>query len=107
MDWWQVLIALFFIFPTAYVIFYEIFFCGIKSEHKYSKKRKQWDSEHPDLTRLKCKDCKYSKKETYWCGRYPNGYPQRIVVYCSLIKRKIDQGSSCQLAEPPIELCEP
>ena len=71
-----------------------------------SKKRQKWDSEHPDLIRPKCEECKYCRKETMWAGRYPNGYPQRVPSYCNYLKRKIGPDYSCQLAEPPEKLCK-
>ena len=106
MEWWQILIAIIFISPIVVILFGGII-CSIQENHNNLKKRKDWDLKHPNLTRIKCSNCKNCKKETNWAGRYPHGFPQRVAVYCKLLKIGVGDSSICQLAEPPMELCEP
>ena len=100
----NVLISLIFIIPLVYLFVSEIIVSSIKDKQEYKRKVKQWNIEHPNLTRIKCMDCKYCKKETLFSGRYPNGYPHRVPVYCSYLRINVRRDSSCAVAEPTEEL---
>ena len=102
MDWWEVLLCVLINAIWMYFFITEIIIIPIIENFKYNKKRKKWDKENPNLQRIKCKNCKYAKKETLWSGRYPHGIPTRHAVYCSLTKRKIAGNTSrCIISEPP------
>ncbi len=96
MEWWQILLCVIFngVWVSAFVS--EIIVLPIINNRKYKEKRKQWDEAHPDLTRIRCKDCKYCKSETY----YQTHYPARRPVYCRFLGRKIKSSFFCLMAEP-------
>ena len=107
MNWWQILLTviinLIWIIPFVIVVIIE----PIKENKEYRKKYNNWNETHPSLQRRLCKTCKYSKSETYFDGRYPNGFPHRNVTYCTLTRKRIT-GNSCRciIAEPTDYFCE-
>ncbi len=103
MEWWQILLAVVFTVPLLFLFIMGVVIGPIIDNYEHKKKVKQWNEAHPNLMRIRCKDCKYCKCETYYQGRYPNGYPQRRPTYCSYLRRNIDQNSSCMIAEPTAE----
>lgn len=110
MNWWQILLCV--LLNVAWISFfiYEVILIPIVEHFKYNKKIKKWDEENPNLQKIKCKNCKYAKRETLWSGRYPNGTPTRRIVYCSLVGRKINDSGNmrCMVASPQSEyLYEP
>lgn len=108
MTWWQILLAIVFTVPWLYLFIMEIIIEPILQHFKYEKDYKNWNDQNPNLQRIKCKNCKYAKRETLWAGRYPHGIPTRKVVYCSLTRRKINGNyNRCIISEPPSEyFCE-
>ena len=104
MTWRQILLAIVFAFPWLYFFFKEVILEPFIQNLKYHKNYTKWNKEHPDLQRIKCKTCKFAKKETSWVGRYPHGTPVRNVVYCSFTRRKINGNHRrCIISEPPSE----
>ena len=104
MTWWPILLAIVFTVPWLYLFFVEVILDPLTQNKKYRQKSIKWDNEHPNLQRRKCKSCKYAISETYWVGRYPNGLPRRIQVYCTLIRKEIGgQNLQCIIPEPPSE----
>ncbi len=103
MEWWEVLLAIVFTVPWIYVFIKEVIIDTIIDNYKYNNRYRQWNKSNPDLIRINCKDCKYCRSRTNYIGRYPNGFPERIPEFCSLLKRKTSQNSSCMIAEPTAE----
>lgn len=87
----------------------EVFVYPTKENIEYKRKFKKWNSEHPDLIRKRCVDCKYCKKETNYLGKYHHGYPERYPVYCRFLSIRLPsayQDQRCRLAEPTLEFIE-
>ena len=104
MTWWQILLAIVFTVPWLFVFVHFVILEPFFQNRKYNKDYKKWNDEHPNLQRIKCKNCKYAEKETLWQGRYPHGTPTRNIVYCSFTRQKINGNNShCIISEPPSE----
>ena len=104
MELWDILLTVVINVPWLLCLIVGVIIYPIVEQRKYKNKYKKWNQDNPDLTRMKCKNCKYCRSETYWWGRYPNGIPKRVPEYCSLLKRRIGENSSCMLAEPPKDM---
>lgn len=104
MSWWEILLAIIFTIPLAYLFVMGVILHPIIQNRQYKKDCIRWNKEHPNLQRRKCKTCKYAISETYFVGRYPNGIPRRHQTYCTLTKRKLNEYSTfCIISEPPNE----
>lgn len=107
MEWYQILLAISINALWIIPLVLDVIIYPLKESIEYNRIFYKWNSEHPDLLRKRCMDCKYCKKETNYIGRYPHGYPERYPVYCRLLKRRVSSSSQrCQLAEPTSEFIE-
>ena len=108
MEIWYIILAI--VLNAIWIIPFimEIIIYPLKNRMKYDKKFKKWDSEHPDLLRRRCMDCKYCKKATSYFGRYPHGKPFRYPDYCRLLHIRLSSSHSqrCKIAEPTEEFIE-
>ena len=103
MEWWEILLTIAFTVPWVFLLIKELIIGTIIDNRNYKKHYDQWSEEHPDLVRIKCKECKYCRSRTNYIGRYPNGLPERIPEYCTYLKRNIKANSSCLMTEPTLE----
>lgn len=103
MEWWQVLLCIAINALWVVPLVKEVVIFGIRERINYEKQYSEWNKRHPDHIRIKCADCQYVKKETYYSGRYPHSTPNRVPVYCKRIKRGVSENTRCVIAEPPPE----
>lgn len=103
MKTWQIILVVLLNLAWIIPVSLEALILPLISHCRYLRKYKNWSKSHPDLERIYCRNCKHCISETFFSGRYPNGFPERHPTYCKLMKRKLNlnKNTHCMIAEPP------